>query len=733
MFIKLKEISILKIIKNIFKNKGFLTVLFLMAFCFEIISCDTVHTKSEQAGISFFDAYRSFYIGLLFIICSISLVVLLYLLFNAVAARKSDDSELRKTLLLNYIKSLNILSDKSYVYAFAYNIALDEILEINDDILRKDTNTFNYMIAGIHPDDKDMFFREYHSLINGVKTEARITIRLYNKKKGKYQYYEVEGHVYKYDKNKRVSDLFCMTRLKDECQYQSQLKSNADLLRAMNNHMPVGMFFYDHDGCLKNINESLVLFLGLDKKKILSSDVNIFTLDYIPEEVIRSIREGKQAQYELKYETVSKSLSSYIVSDSECEIFDVRCAPVKNDYDDIIGYITIYNDITKLNQDKRKIKELQNDTELALDAGDMSAWRYDCQTESFNMIYGRILNRSSLTKKEYEQLVHEEDKNAIWNAIDKIKNREADKITIKFRINSSYGCKWFLCSLTAVPTNHEIRFITGTARDITDEVEAKMILEKNNRELEKAKLKAEESERLKMAFLANMSHEIRTPLNAIVGFSEMVQFVEKDDERKEYMNLINTNNELLLRIIDDILNLSKIESGALEIKYEVFNIIGVLDDTFMSFLSGCDNPDINFKNENKYEEIMVCLDRERFVQIISNFISNAIKYTSKGEISIGVIKKKKSIKIYVRDTGIGIDEEQKHLIFKRFEKLNSFAQGTGLGLAICKAIAKAMNGKVGFDSRKGEGSEFWVSFPINDISFSEDFETEEVKMTLEEK
>lgn len=230
-------------------------------------------------------------------------------------------------------------------------------------------------------------------------------------------------------------------------------------------------------------------------------------------------------------------------------------------------------------------------------------------------------------------------------------------------------------------------------------------------ELRQAKLLAEQSDKLKSAFLANMSHEIRTPLNAIVGFSDLLMHTEEQAEREEYMQIIHTNNELLLKLINDILDLSKYEAGAMELKYEEFDFSEYFNGLSMSMKQRMTNPNVRFLAINPYAVCRVKLDRNRITQVIANYVTNAIKYTPQGFIEMGYELVDEGIYFYVKDSGIGIKESKKEKVFHRFEKLDEFAQGTGLGLSICKAIAESMGGRVGFDSRYNEGSLFWAIMP----------------------
>ena len=250
----------------------------------------------------------------------------------------------------------------------------------------------------------------------------------------------------------------------------------------------------------------------------------------------------------------------------------------------------------------------------------------------------------------------------------------------------------------------------GTADGIVIRVDDVTEREEMIKELQIAKMHAEQSDKLKSAFLANMSHEIRTPLNAIVGFSGLMMYAS-DEEKEDYMQIINNNNEMLLKLISDILDLSKLEAGSVELNYEEFDLTDYFNSMFVSMKQRATNPKIQIVAVNPYQHCLVTLDRNRVAQIITNYVTNAIKYTPEGIIEMGYEYREEGIYFYVKDSGIGIPDEKKNKVFHRFEKLDEFAQGTGLGLSICKAIAEAMGGNVGFESEYGKGSLFWALLP----------------------
>jgi signal transduction histidine kinase len=253
--------------------------------------------------------------------------------------------------------------------------------------------------------------------------------------------------------------------------------------------------------------------------------------------------------------------------------------------------------------------------------------------------------------------------------------------------------------------------IICTSVDVTEQCLASEALEESKINLEKEKTKAETADRLKSAFLANMSHEIRTPLNAIVGFSELLQNTEDPAEKQQFVNIINQNNALLLSLIGDILDLSKIESGAMSLKPEHFDLTEVYSEIFNVLKERYSKPDVEFRMDNPLPKCIIFQDKERTKQVIWNYLTNAVKYTNAGFICLKLESVDGGVKITVQDTGIGIPADKHDRLFKRFEKIDDFAKGTGLGLSICKAIVEKMEGRIGFTSEEGKGSTFWAWIP----------------------
>ena len=254
-------------------------------------------------------------------------------------------------------------------------------------------------------------------------------------------------------------------------------------------------------------------------------------------------------------------------------------------------------------------------------------------------------------------------------------------------------------------------YLLCMCRDISEQWNAEQTNKKQQKELEAARIKAEESDRLKSAFLANMGHEIRTPLNAIVGFSKLVIDAECTNEKEQYAEIIERNSEILLNLFNDILDLSSLEADSLSFNIRPIKLIDICLQLEQQFC-------YKVKNGTKLilddvdTELYVSGDWNRIIQIISNLLSNAAKFTPKGEIHFGYREKEDFVEFYVKDSGIGIPAERVATIFQRFGKINDFVQGIGLGLTLCRMLVEKMGGRIWLRSQEGKGSRFYFTLPL---------------------
>ena len=379
---------------------------------------------------------------------------------------------------------------------------------------------------------------------------------------------------------------------------------------------------------------------------------------------------------------------------------------------DIIRYTGFRQNIPKIQQLNRELKERNYKIELSFKTVGMSYWGFDVKSlkfSTFNDPINDFYSEKTITPEDYLNATHPDDVVFVRKYMEHMFRGIDKDFNVKYRSKTKWDDEWQTLLVTGIQVErdkegHVTRYIGITINNTKWE---KMI-----QQLKELKEKAELSDRLKSAFLANMSHEIRTPLNAIVGFSELMVTCDDPEEKKEYINIIQSNNELLLRLINDILDLSKIESGIIERRKENFNLAKVCNELFVTIQAKMTNPNVELRLDGPNSECWVLLDRNRLKQVWMNFLTNAVKCTKSGYIKMGYGIEREGLRIYVEDTGIGIPDDLHDKVFTRFEKLNEFSQGTGLGLTISRAIVEAAGGEVGFTSKLGVGSTFWAWLPL---------------------
>ena len=496
-----------------------------------------------------------------------------------------------------------------------------------------------------------------------------------------------------------------------------------ELLSLIPEYIPLGLGVYDKDGYLKYANGTTLKMFGVTMKDIYN--INIFDDPNITAEDKVLLKQGLNVSFETDYdfdlcenfyETPIKGIRKYFVT---------KVTIMRDPEGNRQGYLLACEDITvkkaqerEIIESYKKIKATQKELSLALNAGKLSSWNYNIKEGLFYKFDVHIENIEKRSLKSIYESIHPDDRNKFMALLEAVAHKQKlpeNRIILRVLENNATDYSYSSFTYSAVEDEAgNIVVITFIQRDITEDI----IYQQN---LITAKNKAEEADKLKSTFLANMSHEIRTPLNAIVGFSELLTETDDTEEKFEYKQLIETNSEILLKLIGDILDLSKIEVGSIDINRQKLNVCQLCDELYRSFQQRIKNPKVTLKLINPYTKCIANFDKYRFMQIFTNFATNAIKYTPQGEIVMGYECMPGQVRIYVKDSGIGIPEEKKHRIFSRFEKLDTFAQGTGLGLSICKAIADATGGEVGFKSKANVGSEFWY-IGYTDVEYIESSE-----------
>ena len=508
----------------------------------------------------------------------------------------------------------------------------------------------------------------------------------------------------------------CIELRKSELQAKEDrlaLDNSEKILRNIYKNLPAGVELYDKDGYLVDINDKELEIFGLsDKNEALG--VNLFDNPNIPSEVKERLRAKEDVNFSINYDF--SKINQYVDSRRNGIInLNTKVTALYDSQNRFINYLFINIDTTETTNAYTKIQEFEN---LFLLIGDYAKVGF----AHFNVLtrdgYAQDTWYRNLGEKEgipmpqvigvYAHVVPE-DQAVLKNFVREVKEGKATSLRKEVRVCRENG-KYTWTSINVMVRDYRpqdgIIEMLCINYDITPlkETEQKLII---------ARDKAEELDRLKSAFLANMSHEIRTPLNAIVGFSSLLAETDSRNERQEYIKIVQENNELLLQLISDILDLSKIEAGTFNFVYTNVDVNETCAEIIKS-MSMKVSKGVELIFEEPFPECYIYTDKNRFTQVISNFINNALKFTQQGSITLGYEQvSHQKIKFYVRDTGMGIPEEKQKSIFERFVKLNTFVQGTGLGLSICKSIVSQMGGEIGVDSTEGVGSCFWFTHPYH--------------------
>ena len=463
------------------------------------------------------------------------------------------------------------------------------------------------------------------------------------------------------------------------------------------------------DYVYREVNPTFEKYI-LPKEKILGKKYSELNPDYSPELPDRysELNDNRQITFQYYLEKTKTHLTVISIHSKTkgcVEVFGV--------------------DNTELVLTQQMLKSTNHKLSAALDAADMTPWKWDLRTGllSCNVSHDLYVTEEEVTHDGNLIIVPtsacfakicDEDRERVRDAFERLANGETQKMREEYRVGrqwlpSPQQNEWVevRAAVDERDANGKPLSLIGTSMTVTQRKEMEEALVQ-------AKVKAEEANTLKSSFLANISHEIRTPLNAIVGFSSLLVSAERgiSEEKQEYINIIENNNTLLLQLISDVLDLSKIEAGTMESDYAPIDVHGLfieLEDTFRlrNKKSG-----ICICYHRRTTECVVKADRNRLVQVMMNLMNNAVKFTGEGSIEFGFdVREDGFLHFYVTDTGCGIPEERLEEIFGNFVKLNSFVQGTGLGLTICRAIVERMGGKIGAVSRLGQGSTFWFTLP----------------------
>ena len=496
---------------------------------------------------------------------------------------------------------------------------------------------------------------------------------------------------------------------------ESEARLEKAYLQNIYKNLPAGIELYDKDGFMTDLNDKEMEIFGLRHKEDVIG-LNLFDNPLLPQGLKDKLKAGAPIDMSFNYD-FDRLDGYYSTSRTGTISLISKFAPLYDALGNLINILLINIDNTETTNAYSKIQDFEEFFTLIGNYAKVGYAHFNalkCDGYAVNSWYRNIGEKEGTPLNEIIKVhshFHPDDRRMMLRFFDQVLIREASHLRRDVRILREDGTyTWTRVNVMVRDFRPEDGIIDMVCvnYDITE-------LKETERKLIAARDKAEELDRLKSAFLANMSHEIRTPLNAIVGFSSLLTETEDMKDRKQYMAIVQENTELLLQLISDILDLSKMESGAFEF---------VRSDTDVNLLCSEIIRSLRMKVpagvELVFEECLpgchVWADKNRLNQVISNFINNALKFTFSGSITLGYYRQTDGyLRFYVRDTGMGIPKNKIKTVFDRFVKLNSFVHGTGLGLSICKSLVEQMGGTIGVESEEGEGSCFWFTYPYQDI------------------
>ena len=611
-------------------------------------------------------------------------------------------SNLFRYMPLGYVRMSIVCDEKDNPYGYY----VTDANSIFADFLGKPASTFIGKTASSFSREAAPRLEYLLDIVNtGTHKEMDMCFELTNK--------HCHVVIYSPEKNEVVA-LFLDTT--DSVQTHLALDHSEKLFKNIFANIPAGVEIYDKDGFLVDINNKDMEIFGVrDKQDVIG--VNLFENPNVSAQLAERIQTEDMVDFRLNY-AFDRTEGYYSTSEQPKDVIHLytKVSKVYDSKGNFTGYAMINIDNTERIDAMSRICDFENFFLLISDYAKVGYAKLNLLDRKGYAIKQWYKNMGEDENTQLADVVgiyskmYPSDRRRMLDFFSKARVGEAKHFQGEMRIERpGEKGKWNWVRTNVVvnlfePENGQIELI-GVNYDITElkETEAMLI---------EAKEKAETADRLKSAFLANMSHEIRTPLNAIVGFSSLMGETGDMEEKRQYMAIIEENNDLLLQLISDILDLSKIEAGTFDFVEKELDV-NVLCEDIVRFMKMKAKPGVEVLFDHHLPECRIVSDRNRLNQVIANFVNNAIKFTTAGSIRVGYDKVDEThLRFYVADTGLGIEPEMQAQIFDRFIKLNTFVHGTGLGLSISKSIIEQLGGTIGVDSEPGKGSCFWFVLPI---------------------
>lgn len=632
---------------------------------------------------------------------------------------------------------MNIMFDEQQAMMMALDISGNHVmcLDLKDDIVYDlhgkamfgNNVGIEKCYTYIHPDDRERFRTFIERLRNGIDKMADCHYRWdYNYSgQGEPDWHDMYGRAMaEYEDGKPVNIIATLTDETDVKRKEREVEQLSERYKSIFENSIIGMSFYSPEGWLLDANRIMRKICHFDSETTddFFSNTNLF--DVMP------FNEVLDRDHVEDYWACSLS----IVPEREMRVYlEISVHPIYDENGKLMYISVTANDVTEernmylnvMENDARMkkideaIRNYEAELRYMLQASKMQTWRISLERDTLEFYSGLNTVVRSFNLKQMQKIFVDQENEfvkALSNPSEALKKpliyvgQMHPMVTL-----SSTENQWV--QINCIPEydkQGKLLGAFGVWRNIND-------LMRKQDQLRNETRRAHESGQLKTLFLANMTHEIRTPINAIVGFSEVLSSLTAEDEKKEIIKIIKNNCDMLLRLINDILTVSSLETGQMDIKLVEVDFAKAFNVLFESLRPRVQEPGVEFVKDNPYATLPIKVDFERVSQVITNFVTNAVKYTHQGYIKLGYRmetrtiegKQREGLYAYCEDTGDGILPEAQPKIFERFYKVNDFVQGTGLGLSICKAFTDASHGDIGVISEgKGKGSVFWMWIPL---------------------
>ena len=609
--------------------------------------------------------------------------------------------------------------DRSESYVLKLDIARRHAINVHGHLLPEEGIGYQESFGLIHPDDLNAYRAFIQRMVSGETTTDECVFRWDmsgSQRLGQWRYMHDQGIAEREKETGKVRNIFCtMTDCTEEILREQEEQEMANKYRMMFEQSIIGLAFYDKDGHLLTANKKM-----RDILKFQSEEDPLFY-----KTSLFDMPSFRNLLYNRHVEDLYFCTKSIIIERGVNCYTEIRLHPIYNDNGEL-HYITFaIRDVTQerelylqnkknsrdIRQANEAIRQYENEIQYLMDTCNMRFFRCSRAERACTFYKGMT---TEVSKMSFDKLIEHFSDSPFrqglmeYDTYFSVQRTELTKMYPLFHEGDEM--QWnYIDSVPFFNENGEMEGTYGIVRNVND-------LVKKQEELKQETERANDSGRLKSVFMANMTHEIRTPLNSIVGFSDVLPMLSTTEEKQEIIRVIMNNCDMLMRLINDILAISAVDDSGIKIIPREIDFAKSFDDICESLKTRIQEPGVTFIKDNPYTTFVTQIDNGRIQQVITNFVTNAVKYTHQGHIKVGYRYEGQSLYIYCEDTGAGIPKEHQTKIFDRFVKLNDFVQGTGLGLSICKAIADGCHGQIGVESEgDGCGSTFWMKVPCEEI------------------